>query len=80
MSARDLAIREAITFAIGVSQNFTIGMCDRFPPDERRAAMAKGWENWPKLKRRMDALQNMTPETATIGFERDADLCEVIGL
>lgn len=65
---------EAAFFADAVTSQLLLAGATTLPADERRLALAKAFEAWPKLCRRMAILEEIEPRITDAGYLEDEKL------
>jgi hypothetical protein len=70
--------RETAIFAQDLYEWLLIAGIQTDPPEERRKSLARAFEAWPKLCRRMAALEALAPNEAEDGYRYDETLQTLI--
>lgn len=65
---------DAAFFADALLSQLLLAGATTLPADERREALARAFENWPKLCRRMAVLEDLEPRITDAGYREDEKL------
>ena len=79
MKPQNNAAANAIGTAQTMATHLLVANSTAFATDQRRAALVSAFRCWPVLRRAMSDIEEIAPNCASEGYDRDKALQEAMG-